>query len=35
MKNRAPSADPQWKKIAALPAENGRERNRRIGKIGS
>jgi hypothetical protein len=35
MKKTAPNADAQWKKIAALPAENGRERNRRIGSIGS
>src|SRR5262249_24339533 len=35
MKNNAPSAEAQRKKIPALPAEKARELNRRIGSIGS
>src|SRR5215213_9790729 len=35
MKNRVPRPDAHQKKIAALPAENARERNRRSGSIGA
>src|SRR5260370_12243256 len=35
MKNSAPRAEAHRKNIPALPAENGRERNSRIGSIGA